>query len=324
MQRNWRFVLHSFTVKMFDRVKLRISCVKECIITGNNAEFTRIKWEDTSDHFEFTYKNIKGLYYGATESVFLSGSLHKFYCGNNYLDFTYKDIIAAFNKIAIDFNCDLKRILIVAIEVAINVIPVKPVNSYYRCFISYERNSFIPMNPLANTSQSKGITCSSSTKNVKLYDKTFEATHNKSKTIKALVPDNILRIEIYLKARYLRQNKLRFTADQIMDFRIFNKYIKVFTLGYIECDKTNKYSVVDLNAVKASTMAHYYLIISDNYPIYLESLKAAGHPIKYENKRRKITLDTISKQASNYDYLRELEILFHNKRRQLSGVKNAP
>lgn len=218
---------------MLDRVKLEIQNIdSDYIITS----FETIYMTEVGENIEFNYNNFRGKYIAKDSLITLDGSLHKFFKhGENYDDFTYKQVKDTFQIIANKFNKELKDIKIKYVEIGLNLIMPSFPEHYFNCFKTLGRNSFIYMTPLSGSSKLTGKRCKSSQYDFKVYNKSADA---KAKTkVKAKPAENILRIEVALSANYLTTNNLIFNAEQLKNIRIFRKYIRVLVKSFTEKKK---------------------------------------------------------------------------------------
>lgn len=304
---------------MIDRVKLQIQAVLDGHILSNPEVFTNCQMAEAGDNFNFTFDNFRCKYIGANNTVELTGSLHKFQMGNNYGDFGHEDVCKAFTRIATAFRVPLDSIIICSLEIGVNLVMSKQASYYYNCFKTYSRNLFIWMNPLPGTSKIGGVKSCGSQKVLKLYDKTYEARRKTKKAMKSLIPDNILRIEVSLTSNYLRVNKIKFSAEDILRRRYYLRYIRELKYAFADSEKVNEISLTDLASLDSTTSKHYLFITSDNYVKYLEMLKSNAANFKYENRKRKQTLDIVSKIVPPYNYIEELNHRFFEKCNSLIG-----
>ena len=298
---------------MLDRVKLKILNIEEYFI---DATFEKTYIPEVGADIKFEYKNFKGTYIFRNSSVLLDGSLHKFYKhGENYDDFTYKQVKEAFQIIAKKFNKELKDIEITFVEIGVNMIMTSLPEHYINCFKTLGRNSFIYMTPLSGSSKLTGKRCKSSLYDFKVYNKSADT---KAKTVTKAKPErNILRVEISLSSNYLRTNKLLFNAEQLNNIRIFRKYIRLLVRAFMASNKINVYSSKDLIGFSDKEVKDYYFFTSDQYELYIQYLKEVGRSLKNENARRKkLELKLMTLDISN-DYVDEMTIEFTNKRKKL-------
>ena len=300
-------------IRMLDRVKLKILNIEEYFI---DATFEKTYIPEVGADIKFEYKNFKGTYIFRNSSVLLEGSLHKFYKhGENYDDFTYKQVKEAFKIIAKKFNKELKDIEITFVELGVNLIMTSLPEHYINCFKALGRNIFIYMTPLSGSSKFTGKRCKSSLYDFKVYNKSADT---KAKTITKAKPEgNILRIEIALTSNFLRNNKLIFNAEQLKNIRIFRKYIRILVRAFMTSNKINIYSSKDLVGFSDKEVKDYYFLTSDQYDLYIQHLKEAGRSLKNEiARRKKLELKLKSLHISN-DYVNEMTNEFTSKRKEL-------
>jgi hypothetical protein len=301
-----------FTV-VFDYGKFKILSIEEDFVTsGFNCTMTPLGID-----FTFQYENFRGKFLAASNAVILDGSIHKFMRGGyNYDDFTYKDLKAALKKIADKFETTLDKIEIASVEVGVNLImPLHPRN-YYNCFKSYGSNSYIKMNPLPGTSAINGIRCCGCSRTIKLYNKTVDAKR-KARIKVAVVPENIIRIEVRLTSNFITANKLSYTALDLMKEAVFLKYLTILDDSFNKSIKVNEYSIDDLKGLKTKTIRDYFFICSDKYADYKEGLKLSKTGLKQENIRCKKTIEDVEVYVGKAGYVEELEIAYTEKRKQL-------
>lgn len=298
---------------MLDRVKLKIADIEEGFVDSTFEEtYMRLIGSD----FSFNYENFKGRYIARESCVLLEGSLHKFYKrGENFSDFTHGEVKLALTMIARKFGKELKDIQVQYVEVGVNLIlPSKP-SSYFNCFKTLGRNSFIYMTPLSGTSTLNGRRCKSSLTDFKVYNKTADA-RSKAKR-KIVIPDNILRIEIVLTANYLRRNKILFNAEQLKNARIFKRYVRELTRCFNDSVKLNVYTSDDLKGLSQKEIKEYYFMTSDMYDSYIACLKHSGRSLKNEKARCKKIESKVATLEITNNYVDQLTDAFRNKREEL-------
>ena len=162
--------------------------------------------------YEGQLKNLRLYLY--PDKVYLLNSLHKFYKGNNYTDFSLSELRAAIEAVSDKTGIHWKQATVKKIEYGCNV-PVN-VKSVIHSLQSYKGKDFLPM---AKNGVKYGATCGFEQYRMKGYDKTFELKH----TDKINLQSSLFRWEVQVNnAKYFNQFKmaLPLTVNQLLTDKI--------------------------------------------------------------------------------------------------------
>lgn len=208
-----------------------------------------------------------------------SGSLHKYAKGNNYSTFTAKEARKAIIELGETIGIPLNRFIISTLEIGINI-PMSKDPMTYINILSYYRLKkwpFTLMKPLSKSSQYHGSFCRLTEYEIKFYDKSFEATHNK-KELKKFIPLYILRYEIQLFSKKYSifgfKNIKPLTADKLLNPRLYNRFCRALrsVFNNIHFDDPDK----DYSEKLAEDVRNYIFASSDKYPLFLDYLEKYG------------------------------------------------
>jgi hypothetical protein len=214
---------------MYDRIKIRLLLTEDenCIVR-NTFEDEANSVEDDYGDMTLNWKigNLKCILKD-NKYFIIDGSIHKYYKGNNYGDFNLAEVINAIEKINKDIGIDLSEADILILEAGFNLTMNKKIGNYLKILKSYKGQIEIPyMNPLPGTSRLAGKRLTLSNLILKFYDKKWD-TVRKEKIVTAnrwVIPDNLLRIELFLKSPRI---KLLKSGRKFKDLRDENIFIEV-------------------------------------------------------------------------------------------------
>lgn len=117
-------------------------------------------------------------------TVILNGSLHKYWKGENYSDFSHSDLVECIKKLSSDLEFNPKKARVQNIEFGVNINPLFNAYDFCQSVLTYKNKSF---NTFQNNEIQIGFVCKRLQYSVKVYDKgRLEYTKN----------ENILRFEI--------------------------------------------------------------------------------------------------------------------------------
>lgn len=135
-----------------------------------------------------TYKDIRIKINNDYPFITFVGSLHKYYCGNNYSQFSFSDFLECIDRLQADFGIIPKQTNLKRIEFGVNIYPDLEVENISERIIAYKRSRFCQMEK-GKVRGSIGIHCDMDRFKIKIYDK---AKHYS-------LQENILRYEIVVK-----------------------------------------------------------------------------------------------------------------------------
>lgn len=127
-------------------------------------------------------------------SIQLSNSLHKFYHGNNYCDFTYSQLVKCIDEICRRFGIEADAWQIKKLEFGFNIDVDKKGLDYLSLFLSYKSKNFHPM---LHGGRTYGKKSSLTEYAVKVYDKALQVRFKD----KIKLENEILRIEVHYSCR---------------------------------------------------------------------------------------------------------------------------
>lgn len=156
--------------------------------------------------FESEYKDLRVvLYYNKIE---LSNSLHKFYKGNNYTDFTHSELVNAIAEICIKFEIEAKCWEIKKMEFGFNIKTPQPANEYLDLFLEYKGREFEKMKHKQNN---YGRKCFMSEYALKAYDKSYQC-----KVVDSIaISSKLLRVEFLYNQKRKLPEQIKSLADLI-------------------------------------------------------------------------------------------------------------
>lgn len=209
--------------------------------------------------------NYEGLYVTLVGNrVTVSGSLHKFYHGNNYGLFKRSEIKEAVVRFSNMFliDADSKDIKITSLEYGVNVITKKEPLRYADCMLYYVNNKFRDCTPKRRTTKVWGRECSTTDFKFKFYDKTLQTELTSKKPVKGSieVPSNILRYEI-----------VHFRPKSMEYLYCLNSLHSIEFLNYVGEDLLNKHNKItktnslDFGLMKCLTMRKYFAGLNCSY-----------------------------------------------------------
>lgn len=154
--------------------------------------------------FESEYKDLRVvLYYDKIE---LSNSLHKFYKGNNYTDFTHSELVSAIAEICIKFEIEAKCWEIKKMEFGFNIKTPQPANEYLDLFLEYKGKEFEKMKHKQNN---YGRKCFMSEYALKVYDKSYQC-----KVVDSIaISSKLLRVEFFYNQKRKLPKQIKSLAD---------------------------------------------------------------------------------------------------------------
>lgn len=153
------------------------------------------------DRYRYTTR-IKDLYLQINHGwLTISNSLHKFYHGNNYSMFTYKETVDAVKKLDEYFDFSILDARVIKYTPGI-VIEASPEESYEK-WINYRGKSPLPMIDKRNNNK-YGCYFGSGQVKLKGYNKTYEA--NKRLHGEEKLQEEFFRFESEINASYARKN----------------------------------------------------------------------------------------------------------------------
>lgn len=132
----------------------------------------------------------------------ISGSLAKYYLGDNIQTLTRKDCSKAIDQLGDDLELSIINAKVVRLEIATNLVMQRPVIAYLQCLNVGKRQK--------KNIYDSGITFWNKQRSIKFYDKLRELKDKKQNISSELTGfNNILRIELSYNSRLARQLKYK-------------------------------------------------------------------------------------------------------------------
>ena len=267
---------------MYDTFKIRstiLNLPKE-IIESKEIPFNwyGIRWipiyreSNIPTYYKSDYKNLKLQIFG--DQLFVTNSLHKFCCGNNYEPFTYGKVVKTINYLNTILPIDVynAKIIKISVGVVINENPQKIFNEW-QYFLGKE---YLPMK---NRNKTYGAKFYLTDYQIKGYDKTFEVkNHNQIKLEK-----EYFRFEIDNCKPKVLNNKTNnigiHTVRDLIDKEKFKKVGNMILDKYIKIEKSPK---VDLSKLDIKQKRLIASIINSEIK---DSIRKQ-HPDTYKKDRK--------------------------------------
>ena len=261
---------------------------------------------DSNDEVKYTNKKFNGLYVSMVgNKVKVSGSLHKFYYGNNYTFFTKSDIKQAVKKFCelflIEPNDPTLRFTLLefAVNIPTDFLPLE----YAKRMLMYNNVEFNISKPKNRSAKRYGMICNLTDNDLKFYDKYLQtilcckgSSEEKQQLRKIFADNNLLRFEIV----YKRVNKMPYLRD------LTSLYSDDF-LDFISNDFIAKYKrIVKNKALNISEMRNNEILLyhAGNSMECWEDLRTKSK-VGFREKRKEYN-KIVRKYATN-DLTDELE-----------------
>jgi hypothetical protein len=187
--------------------------------------FKPFEWRSLMFYPKFTKGKLRGfeseyngfrvfLYYDRIE---LSNSIHKFYKGNNYTDFTLSELKDTINTICVKFGIEANRWNIKKLEFGFNILTPKKADHYLNLIYQYKNREFEKMKAKHLT---YGKKCFMSEYAIKIYDKYVQTKIMYS----VIIPENTLRVEFC----YNQKRKLPKQIKTLSDLQDKEKFKELY------------------------------------------------------------------------------------------------
>jgi hypothetical protein len=246
-------------------------------------------FSDSSQPPIFYYSKVKNLYLKLVgHQLFVSNSLHKLYHNNNYIPFTYSQVVEAFKILNKHLPIKIfdSKIIKISAGVVINENPQKIFNEW-QYFLGKE---YLPMK---DRNKIYGAKYHLTDYQIKGYDKTFEVkNHNQVKLDKPY-----FRFEIDNCKPIVLNNKTNnigiHTVNDLLDREKFKKIGKMILDKYIRIEKVPK---LDMSTLSLKEKRIYAEI--NNYEVK-ESIRKQ-HPDTYKKDKKEYT--NFIKRYDNSDF----------------------
>lgn len=154
------------------------------------------------------YGDFEILYYEASErnllfritdnQLSISNSLHKFWKGDNYSDFSFSELNECIDHIEYLTGINAKGYKIQRLEFGLNISTSQIASEIVKCLKTYKKK--YPFKDMQDKTQTYGKKCELSEYIIKFYDKSKQV----KKVDRIVIPENILRYEVvYEKKRVI-------------------------------------------------------------------------------------------------------------------------
>ncbi len=181
------------------------------------------------------------------DRITITNSLHKYWKGNNYSDFTHSDITSSIERLEDLFKIRSENLQLRRIETGVNV-EFNTVSLAHTLFSSYKKNDFYPMR---KGNKVYGRKCSLTEFELKAYYKKTEIIlHNPSEPPSSNISDNLFRVEMPM----LKMRPIKGVVSKLSDLKnreslkyLGNRMIKYFEK--IEMTKDYDYSSLSANRI---------------------------------------------------------------------------
>lgn len=227
--------------------------------------------------FKGRLKNLIVLVY--PDRVVLKNSIHKYWHGNNYSDFTTSEFIDAINEICSLTGLNWWESHVKSIEYGCNLYDIDT-NGIINSFKAYKRKDYYPM---VYSGKKYGIKAEMQEFSIKGYDKTFEVKHHDKITL----PQSIFRWECCVKKPvYFKNRKIPIsTVRDLIDLSVLE------TLVYDLVDKFTKSIRIPSVNLSGMPVSDKKILAYMNDDIIRTNIKVS-HPDTYKKdlyKFKKIT-----------------------------------
>jgi len=174
--------------------------------------------------FESEYKDLRVILY--YNKIQLSNSLHKFYKGNNYTDFTHSELIKAIHEICQMFKIEAEYWEIKKMEFGFNILTSKPAKEYLAFFMEYKEREFEKMK---HRQIDYGRKCFLTEYALKIYDKSLQCKAMDSESIS----NKVLRVEFCYNQKRKLPKQIKTLAD-LIDKDKFKELFKDLNEAFIK------------------------------------------------------------------------------------------
>lgn len=295
---------------MIDNLKISILCLelahlfygKTNSIDFNGIVFNPVIIQSYVVKWIASLKNLRLTF--IKDQLIIENSIHKFYHGNNYCDFTLSELEKAINQLSEYLGFDIFKAKVLKLEYGCNIRIENPIATIE--FIKdYKNKSF---SQCYKNSICYGKKIEMTDFSIKLYDKQKEVKLHYKKDI----DDSLLRIEkeiknmrhlhkngipIYLVSDLINpQNLLKLKEDLVFTFREINKepFINLNNLSVEVCKK--------IAAIKDQLICkHIHKISPRSLNSYRKEIENLSNPHFYNSIEKKIEekLQALIGQSSN-------------------------
>jgi hypothetical protein len=219
----------------------------------------------------------------------IDGSLHKYFKGNNYDDFTFSEIQKALDKLNADIGIPLEEAQLLKLEVGVNIQVIHYCKRYWDILIDYKgKNKLLEMTPLTGTSKIAGKKLTLTVCTQKYYDKKWDARKKDKISTKAskVIPDNLLRIEQCMNSKKLKQLKRIHKVKDLRSGRACVELKKELLYVHDHITKLERFSIPSDFKPNEALLAIVLQSTDDSIDRYKTYLETQSKRVK-SNERRK-------------------------------------
>jgi len=296
---------------MYDDIEIRMDLTPSPF--PNNGKYKPFEYKGINFVPDYNNLGVVGRFKGNIDNIrleiepqtlILKNSIHKYYMGNNFSDYTLSDVFSTVGKLIYECGIDIRSAEVKKLAYAVNI-PINNPDCVYPGFVSYLTR---PFNPMKKRNRTYGTFYTGADFKIKCYNKTRETQfHYRENT-----SENILRLEAEINN--LRHLHIREKPIQIYTFRDLYNYDIAVKLTE---DLINKYRRIyknpNLYDMELTTKELRLLALFSN-PEYLDFHKNK-FPDTYKKDRKKIT--DILKNRSGLEIYDEFEEKIITKCREL-------
>lgn len=249
---------------MIDTIKLWISsdqCNETDLMAETPLMLTAIKESSIDENNKpFIKGYLDTLFVRISENgILISGSLSKYYFGNNQQTLTFEEIGLAFDKIEQKLKLPIKKAKVQIIDIAENYVVDYPVGNYLPCMGELPFHKRQEMND--------GIYYNGSNKKVTMYDKVAETKFRRKQLLASFKDKNVFRYELRFHKRYAKLfDRSHVLVADVLDevffrsliesyrelfFKIYKHRSLIQLSGLLINDRTQFWSQVKLSGIKA-------------------------------------------------------------------------
>ncbi|MFK8282444.1 hypothetical protein [Capnocytophaga cynodegmi] len=235
--------------------------------------------------FESEFKGLKVTLY--EDKIRITNSLHKFYKGNNYSDFTFSELTDSINIITKYFETEASQFAIRKLEYGFNITTLQPAKEYLNLFAEYHNREFEKMK---HKHIFYGRKCVMSEYTLKVYDKSQQVKIMNN----VLIPANTLRVEFC----YNQKRKLPQTIRTLSDLTDNNKIKELFKDFKSSFSKVIFNEGVDLGSMSNDDRILFYASLHSDF-IKVEEKLDKSNVKTIKSKIRQLKEKYLSKEFKN-------------------------
>lgn len=180
--------------------------------------------------------------------VYISGSLSKYYYGNNMYTLSFTEIKQAFKMIENQLNIPIEKAKVQRLDIAENFIVDYPAENYWQCLGDMTYYNRQEMN--------NGVYYNGSNKTLSFYDKGYERKVKKKGVPECYIGKNVLRYELRFMKRLGKQfdRQFLYVSDLILE-SFFAELLDKYKMQY---EKIHKYqSIIHYSDLLINDLAQF-------------------------------------------------------------------